>query len=292
MLRKIGSMLLVSMTFCANVQAMDAPIVFTRQTKNVDDIYLISPGGGLRQITDDRRKDSSPRISPDGKHMVFTSERVGWWKIWLMDLQRNSFQQLTDSASAEYAPCWSPDGSRIAFVSSRDGNSEIYVMERDGAEVRNVTRRAGDDTMPHWHRDGKIYFSAKVDGIYQAAVIDAEGSNRKVLTTGDVNIFMPQPSPSGDRLLYYSDQGGNLDIYTAAMDGSDSRRLTEHPLLDIRPRWSPDGAAIVFERGDKKRSQHIYWMRADGSDVRQLTDSGYNYAPAFVENCQLLCGDG
>ncbi len=276
MLRKIGSMLLISAMACADAEALDSPIVFTKQTNNVDDIYLISPEGDLRQVTDNRRKDSSPRISPDGKHMVFTSERVGWWKIWLMDLQQNSFQQLTDSGNAEYAPCWSPDGSRIAFVSSRDGNSEIYVIERDGSKARNLTRRAGDDTMPHWHRDGRIYFSAEVDGIYQAAVIDADGSNRKVLTSGDVNIFMPQPSPSGDRLLFYSDQGDNLDIFTAAMDGSDRQRLTEHPLLDIRPRWSPDGAAIVFERGDKKQSQHIYWMRADGSGVRQLTESGYS----------------
>ncbi len=98
MLRKIGPMLLISAMACADAQATDAPIVFTKQTNNVDDIYLISSVGGLRQVTDNRRKDSSPRISPDGKHMVFTSERVGWWKIWLMDLQQNSCQQLTEAA--------------------------------------------------------------------------------------------------------------------------------------------------------------------------------------------------
>ena len=63
-------------------------ILFTKQINNNDNIYLIDKEGKQQQVTNHNRKDSSPMLSPDGKFMVFTSERVGWWKIWLMGIKK------------------------------------------------------------------------------------------------------------------------------------------------------------------------------------------------------------
>ena len=90
-------------------------VLFTRQKNREDNIYLISADGKTHQITVNPRKDSSAFLSKDGKHMVFTSERVGWWKIWSMDVEKKTFAQLTDAEQAEYGPYWSPDARRIVF---------------------------------------------------------------------------------------------------------------------------------------------------------------------------------
>ena len=72
--------------------AMAQPsVVFTHQENNNDNIFLIDPSGTLKAITNNNRKDSSPSVSPDGKWIVFTSERIGWWKIWKMNLEIKEF---------------------------------------------------------------------------------------------------------------------------------------------------------------------------------------------------------
>ena len=273
----------------AYLNAQDYSILFTKQINNVDNIYMITAEGKIKQITNHPRKDSSPMVSPDGKHIVFTSERVGWWKIWLMDIQKNTHKQLTDANSAEYAPFWSPTGADIVFVSSRDENAELYIMAMDGAKLRNITKNPGTDSMPFWSGDGKIYYSSEIDGIFQIVRINPDGSNKEVLSKGEGNKYMPQLSPDNKKILFYGDKDGNPEIYTMKIDGADLQRLTDDPLMDIRARWSPDGKKIVFENGDKRQNQHIYIMDADGSNKQQLTFKNYNYAPSFVTDCSLLC---
>lgn len=265
------------------VCAQSYEILFTKQVNNNDNIYSIDQEGKLRQITDHPRKDSSPLISPYGKQMVFTSERIGWWKIWVMDLESNDFKQLTKASTAEYSPAWSPDGKQIVFVSGRAGGSEIFKMTATGENISQISE-GSKSTMPSWASDNRIYYSSQVSGTYQIFSMNADGTDKKQLTSTPGNKLMPQLSPNMKQILYYGDQDGNMEIYVLDLASNQSRRLTNDPLLDIRPRWSPDGTLIVFERGNKRNNQQIYMMNADGSNQRQLTKSGYNYAPSFAPN--------
>ena len=73
------------------------------------------------------------------------------------------------------------------------------------------------------------------------------------------------------------------------IDGTEKKRLTNNPLMDIRPRWSSDDKKIVFERGNKKDDQHIFMMDANGENVKQLTFKNYNCAASFVpQNIKLI----
>ena len=256
-------------------------IIFTQQINNNDNLMMIDQKGGIKTLTNHPRKDSSPMISPDGKMIVFTSERVGWWKIWTMNLETNEFNQLTNKGSADYSPSWSPDGNRIVFTSSRDGNQEIYLMNKDGSNKVNLTKSKSEDVMPYWARDGYIYYSANHNGVYQIARIKPDGSNKELLTDSENNKLMPQLSNDGKKILYYGDADGNMEIYLMELNTGEVTRLTNHLLMDIRPRWSPDNTKIVFERGNKGNNHHIYIMDADGSNVKQLTSKNYNYTPSF-----------
>ncbi len=259
-------------------------ILFTKQKNNNDNIFLLEKDGKIKQITNHNRKDSSPMLSPDGKFMVFTSERVGWWKIWLLDLEKNSFKQLTNSSSAEYGPYWSPDGNKIVFVSGRDGNDDIYVMDKDGSNIKNISKNDHSNTQPFWGKDNRIYYSSKINGIYQIVSCKPDGSNQEIITKGEGNKLMPQLSKDSKRILYYGDIDGNMDIFIMNVKTKSISRLTEHPLMDIRPRWSPSEKSIVFERGNKGDNHHIYVMDLKSRKVKQLTFKNYNYAPSFITN--------
>ena len=275
----------------ATANASEFAVLYTNQVNNVDDIYMVLPSGEHRKVTNNRRKDSSPVVSSNGRFIAFTSERVGWWKIWKLDLSDGSFTQLTDSTSAEYAPSWSPSGDQLAFVSSRDGDADIFVMDSDGSNLRNISNNQTDDASPYWHQDNRIYFSSSVDGTLQIVSVRIDGTNRQVHSSGSMDKLMPQVSPVRDEVLFYGEADGNTDIYVMSLSGDSIRRLTNDPLMDMRARWSPDGEQIVFERGDKRRNQHIYLMNRNGDGERKLTTSGYNYSAAFVGNCDYLCAE-
>ena len=139
------------------IYSQNYQFVYTQQVNNNDNIFLADESGPIKQITNHRSKDSSPVISPDGKWMIFTSERAGWWKIWTMNLETEEVKQLTFSSNAEYSPSWSPDGKSIVFVSSRDGNQVIYTMDRDGENQINITKNTTSYVMPLSGRDNNIY---------------------------------------------------------------------------------------------------------------------------------------
>ena len=77
------------------------------------------------------------------------------------------------------------------------------------------------------------------------------------------------------RIVFASERDGNMDIYVANPDGTNLRRLTDHPDRDLDPEWSLDGTQIAFTRQDINWEEQggIYIMDADGSDERFVTQS-------------------
>lgn len=86
------------------------------------------------------------------------------------------------------------------------------------------------------------------------------------------NLTHPVISPDGDRLLYVSDEAGNLDIFVAEITTGRRERLTTSPANETRPSWSGDAARVVFD-SDATGNRDVFVMKADGSEVMQLTRS-------------------
>lgn len=87
-------------------------------------------------------------------------------------------------------------------------------------------------------------------------------------------------SPSGDRIVYTSMDGGKMNIYTCALDGSDIVQLTSNAGNNEHPTWSPDGMLIAFS-SDRSGSYQIYMMRKDGTNVTRITNGGENTSPTW-----------
>ncbi|WP_347925115.1 DUF5050 domain-containing protein [Pontimicrobium sp. SW4] len=280
---KNKTILFLLYTFCSiSSFSQSYEMLITKQQNNNDNIYLINEEGLSKIITKHKRKDSSPVMSPNGEYIVFTSERVGWWKIWLLNLKTNTYKQLTDSKNAEYFPSWSPNSKEILFISSRNGSSQIFKMDANGKSQQNLTDDNKAYATPSWGKDNKIYYSIKMNGAYQIARMNPDGTKKEVLTNSNGNKLMPQLSNDKTQLLYYGDASGNLEIYVLNLKQNKTTQLTNHPLMDMRARWSYDDKKIIFERGNKGSNHHIYIMDSNGSNVKKLTNNGYNYAASFT----------
>ena len=82
--------------------------------------------------------------------------------------------------------------------------------------------------------------------------------------------MLPVWSPDGTRIAFASTRDDNFEIYVANRDGSNVRRLTNHPAADITPTWSPTGTQIAFT-SDRTGSPQIYIVGTDGLGLRQVT---------------------
>ena len=118
------------------------------------EIYVMNADGGNEErLTDNRKNDLRSVWSPDGKRIVFESDRKGDFEnfdIYVMDTDGGNQQKLTNHRAWDSSPSWSPNGERIAFMSERDGNREIYVMDVDGGNLQNLTNNPGGDSSPAW----------------------------------------------------------------------------------------------------------------------------------------------
>ena len=268
------------------------------------EIYVMdTDGGNQRRLTNNRHHDGSPSWSPDGKRIVFVSERDGNSEIYVMDADGRNQHNLTNNLSSDSSPSWSPDGNRIAFDSNRDGrfNWEIYVMDTDGGNQQNLTNHPDDDgwpddRYPSWSPDGAhIVFSARREEhvenkfavTYEIYVMDADGGNQQRLTNNRNNELSPVWSPDGNRIAFVSDRKGNLDnfdIYIMDADGGNQQNLTNNRAWNWQPSWSPDGNRIAFD-SNRDGNSEIYVMDADGSNPQNLTNNRHGDSnPAWLNS--------
>jgi Tol biopolymer transport system component len=91
-----------------------------------------------------------PRVSPDGKKVVFTSYRGGNADIYLMNANGGGVTQLTNSSGEDEAASWSPNGQQLIFASNRDGNYEIYLMNADGSGQARLTEQPSQERWVLW----------------------------------------------------------------------------------------------------------------------------------------------
>jgi hypothetical protein len=127
-----------------------------------------------------------------------------------------------------------------------------------------------------WDPGSALVYTGRVDGNSEIVLLDrGEGTN---LSADPDQDHMATWAPDGSRLAFQTTRDGNREIYLMNADGSMPQNLTRHAAQDLLPRFSPDGGSIVFfsDRAipDHPANQlpgHLFVMRADGSDVRQLT---------------------
>jgi Tol biopolymer transport system component len=222
------------------------------------------------RITEAAGEETSPTLSPDGSTVAYSMRVNGSWDIYSQRVGgRNATPIVNDPQRDEGAPAFSPDGSLIAFhVSS--GLGGIFIAGATGESVRRITDVGFD---PAWSPDGKqiafateeVHDPASRQGDSSLYVVDATGGTPRMIVDRDA--VQPFWSPSGQRIVYWTNTGGQRDIYSVAAAGGAPVPVTRDPALDWSPVWSPDGKYIYFS-SDRGGAMNLWRIGIDEATGR------------------------
>jgi Tol biopolymer transport system component len=175
-------------------------------------------GKDLRRLTREPGYDAEAAYSPDGRWIVFCSDRDGDPDIYLMRSDGSDERQLTNAPGYDGGPFLSPDGRWIVFRSDRqqEGFLQLYVIGVDGQNERALTDNHGVNWGPYWHPRLPYLVWAGAD------------HSR-------------------------ADQRPNYDLWAMRYDLRDDgphpgpvTRLTDHSSADVLPVFSPDGQQLMW----------------------------------------------
>ena len=261
-------------------------LAYISDRSGAKELYVMDyDGNDSHALTSQKSIVLTPSWAPDGEKIAFTSFRQGGANIEILSRVDRRPYTFVRQGGTTTTPVWSPDGSKIAFATSRDGSdTEIYVADWNGRNGRRLTVSKSVDISPVWNpRTGReIAFVSDRSGSAQIYIMDAEGTNvRRIVNDGGTAVN-PSWSPDGQRIAFawQKSRTSYFDIYVHDLATGRNDQLTQSAGDNERPTWSPDGRHLAFESTRNGTSQ-IYSMLADGTKVRQLTQSGKNQGPAW-----------
>lgn len=204
----------------------------------------------LTRLTAGSWEDIHPAISPQSDKLAFTSNRNGFWNIYLLDLARGDVIQITNTPDYAASPSWSPDGLWMAYETYIGESLDIYLKPVDGnQEPIQLTNDAGADFAPAWAPNGRqIAFVSSRDGRNRVwlANLDDGSDNRFQRLSGVEEIFAAHPiwSPEGRYLVWSAVTTEGLHkIYRW-----DSQNPDAYPVdfcTGDLATWSPKGEALL-----------------------------------------------
>lgn len=156
------------------------------------------------------------------------------------------------------------------------GRKDIYVADFDGNGPHRVSNGQGTSMLPAFGPGGAIWYSQLWD---TGMRILRSGTSTPVIKGRGLNMGV---AFCGNRMYFSSTRDGNSEIYSAAPDGSDIRRLTQHPGIDVSPTCGPPGKIIFVS--SRHGGPQVFMMSTAGGEPQRLTFKGaHNQTPAYCE---------
>ncbi len=200
-------------------------------------------GSNLTKITDNPKYDAEPIVSPDGKQIVFGSQREGNFDVYIMNADGSDVRRLTDRMGYNGGPWFSPDGTKIVWRAWYPETEAEKSQWRDAME--------------------KDYIIAVPLDIW---IMDIDGSNKKRIIRNGATNWAPSWHPDGKRIIFSSNRddwredikqyGHNFELYMINIDGTGLERITYNTVFDSFPMFSPDGKLLAFASNRNPQKPH------------------------------------
>lgn len=190
-------------------------------------------GSDIKRLTNTPGYDAEATVSPNGKKIVFTSERDGDLDLYSMDIDGSNVKRLTDAVGYDGGAFFSPDSKMIVYRRSAQTTPEQIARYKD-LLARHLI----------------------VPTIFEIWVMNADGSNKRQVTKLDSASFAPFFTPDGKGIIFctnYFDpdranrrRQPNFDLALVKLDGTGLERVTYGATFDGFPMFSPNGKKLVF----------------------------------------------
>ncbi|MFN6387724.1 MAG: TolB family protein [Bacteroidota bacterium] len=195
---------------------------------NSYDIFMADMSGKIvKQITSAKGYDAEATVSPDGKKMIYCSDKSGDLELYVMDLKSGKEMRVTNELGYDGGAWFSPDGTKIVWRASRPKTPEAI----------------------------KEYKELLAEGMVaptnmEVFVANADGSNAKQITAlGQAN-WAPNFTPDGKHIIFCSNQeykrGFPFNMYLIDLEGKGLEKISRDKGFDAFPMFSPDGKKIIF----------------------------------------------
>lgn len=247
--------------------------------------------------------DFDPRLTPDGKHLVFSStQHRPTSDIYIKPVGSRTVTQLTADPANDVMPAVSPDGQRVAFCSDRNGSWQVFVMSIRGGRAVQLTSERTHDLHPSWSPDGKrLVFSrlGEVSGRWELWVVNVEQpASAEFIGYGIFPEWCPTPATGfagSDRILFQRgrERGDRaFGLWTIDYKPGDASTPTEVVRAErgqaaINPAWSPDGQWIAYAtvpatESGRPRAADLWITGVDGAGKVNLTSGRFaNLMPCW-----------
>jgi TolB protein len=202
------------------------------------DIYMADLDGKIvKQLTTAKGYDAEGTLSPDGKKMIYCSDKEGDLDLYIMDLASGKEKRVTHTLGYDGGAWFSPDGKKIVWRASRP---------KTDAEIKEYRELLAAGLVAPTHME--------------VWVADADGSHAKQITNLEQANWAPNFTPDSKRIIFCSNheykRGFPFNMYLTDINGKGLEKISRDKGFDAFPMFSPDGKKIIFASNRNNGGTH------------------------------------
>jgi Tol biopolymer transport system component/DNA-binding winged helix-turn-helix (wHTH) protein len=228
----------------------DGKVVYTSNSNGNSDLYLLDPSDGVsKRLTSDSDNNRDPVVSPDGRYVVFNSDRSGILCLWRIDIDGSNAKQLNNQTSLN--PSFAPDGRTIVYTSLANKyiSSTIGI---DGGEPHQLSEE--QSFAPVFSPDGTqiaCLYPGGADSPFRISIAPATGGlSLKSISTPKGTARQLRWTPDGKAFLYPVSHRGVTNLWMQTIEGGEPKQITNFTSdLILSFDVSRDGKQLVLSRG-------------------------------------------
>lgn len=252
------------------------------------DLFTIPFGGGkATNVTKGLAFDTHPRFSPDGKKLLFISDRTGSDNVWYIDFEKKDTIQVTKDRDQNFTSAdWTPDGKYIVYSKGRM-NVQLWMVHHNGgggvqlidqpANLKTIDAAVGHDGRYIYfsQRNGAWNYNAMLPQ-YQIGIYDRDNAKRTTITSRYGSAFTPTLSGDGKWLVYGSRYEDKTGLVLRNLENGDEKWLA-YPIqrddqesiatMGVLPgmAFTPDNKTLIASYGGK-----IYKININGDKPAEI----------------------